>query len=440
MPMTFSASLGRAARLGDAARRATGRCCPAPLLPFLPLTAGLVACGGSEHHDELRLDQIDRVAVIEELRLGSVDDPEIGFSRIGSMDVDRDGRAYVLEVQDMQVRVYSSEGRPLHRIGRRGDGPGEFRGVGRLGVVGDTLWTFDYVGERITLFDRDGTLLSTGRADAPPIPLWNRCYGYVMPSDMRPDGLFTSRFSRVACSRDEPAPEKAATEPVPVPRVLFDATGAVVDTVGWDDRPPPRMARPPGATNEAPPPLEIGGVAYLVPRPPPELPIWLHLPDGRIELSVPIPTSADASFTVTRIGASGDTTFVRRFLYEATRYTAEELDALAAEAAASPFAPPGTATDPAAEARLRAAMEFPDFRPVTQVAQLDSDGRIWMLRGGPNDRSARWIVLDTDGLPLGELEFPSGFSFRWSGGDVVWGVETDDLDVPWLVRYRMEIG
>lgn len=409
-------------------------------MSLLALTAALAACGGAEDPGELRLDRIDRVSVTEELRLGSIDDAEIGFSRIGSMDVDRDGRAYVLEAQDMQIRVYGPDGRSLHRIGRRGDGPGEFRRVGGLGVVGDTLWTFDYTGDRITLFDRDGVLLSTGRADAPALPLWNRCYGYVMPSSMRPDGLFTSRLSRVACNRNDPAPEKAATDPVPVPRVLFDATGAVVDTVGWDDRPPPRMARPPGEEDEGMSPLPIGGVPYLVPRPPSELPIWVHLPDGRFELSVPIPTSAEASFTLTRIDASGDTTLVRRFLYEATGYASEELDALAAEAADRPFAPPGTATDPAAEARLRAAMEFPDFRPATQVAQLDADGRLWILRDAPKDRPARWVVLDTDGLPLGELELPSGFSFRWSGGDVLWGVETDDLDVPWLVRYRMQIG
>jgi hypothetical protein len=41
----------------------------------------------------------------EEMRLGSVDDPEVGFSRIGRVDVDRDGQIYMFEDLDRDPRL-----------------------------------------------------------------------------------------------------------------------------------------------------------------------------------------------------------------------------------------------------------------------------------------------------------------------------------------------
>jgi hypothetical protein len=75
---------------------------------------------------------------------------------------------------DRQIRVYDEAGTLLRRIGGAGEGPGEFGGSPSFGVVGDTVWAYDGRLERITLFDRRGNLLSTGRVVSLRIPLLAR--------------------------------------------------------------------------------------------------------------------------------------------------------------------------------------------------------------------------------------------------------------------------
>lgn len=410
-----------------------------PTVVTFALLAVLVIanCDVSSSRDPLDLDGIPRLGVVPELRIGSVDDPEAGFSAIGRVTVDRDGQIYVLEAMDMQIRVYTPHGDELRRIGRRGEGPGEFQRVGSIGVVGDTLWTFDQAGDRITLFARDGRLLSTARAETPMIPLWRpRCVGHLLPDRMRPDGLFTSAFSRMSCNQDNETSAVDATVPIRIPHLIFDATGTVVDTIGWDSAPNPRMARPPGSFDIEFESIDVDGRPYSVPQPPIEVPLWLQLIDGRVELFVRRPTSEDAWIELTRLTSSGDTVFARRLPYTPEPYTSDDMEALASQSATARMR--GSAADPSIVRRLRAAMDFPEFRPVAQMGYVDADERIWLARYAPGNSTARFLVIDSDGLPLGEIRFPGRFQFRWSEGNAIWGVEPDELDVPWLVKYRIE--
>ncbi|HEX2165979.1 MAG TPA: hypothetical protein VHG09_01955, partial [Longimicrobiales bacterium] len=180
-----------------------------------------------------------------------------------------------------------------------------------LWCLGDTLWAYDSEAGRITLFDRAGNVLSTGPTHGLQIPLASG-FGYVLPERMRPDGLFTGWLSRISYSRDDPPSGFDESVPVPIPHVLFDATGAVVDTIGWMPAPPPRMVPPPDFDNGPPVRITVGSQSYFVPRAPPELPRWLPLVDGRIVVDVPNATDASAGrFTVTRIGLNSDAVYHR---------------------------------------------------------------------------------------------------------------------------------
>ena len=53
-------------------------------------------------------------------------------------------------------------------IGRAGSGPGEFRGLGSIGFIGDTLYATDFQQRRTTLFGVDGRYLRTILAK--PVP------------------------------------------------------------------------------------------------------------------------------------------------------------------------------------------------------------------------------------------------------------------------------
>lgn len=68
-----------------------------------------------------------------------------------------------------QVLVFDSLGQLSATLGRRGDGPGEFRDLLSIGTLGDTLYVTDRGRQRVTYF-RDGQLLGSRRwiADVAP--------------------------------------------------------------------------------------------------------------------------------------------------------------------------------------------------------------------------------------------------------------------------------
>ena len=109
------------------------------------VVAGTGACGSDSDPDGGAsgledMDAVPRVELEEEVRIGSVDDPDYGFSRVGSVDVDEEGNLYVYEFADTEIRVYSPDGELLRRFGGEGDGPGEFSGLTvTFGVQGDTV-------------------------------------------------------------------------------------------------------------------------------------------------------------------------------------------------------------------------------------------------------------------------------------------------------------
>ncbi|MGH7606223.1 MAG: hypothetical protein ACREME_02700, partial [Gemmatimonadales bacterium] len=58
-------------------------------LAVLTATAG--ACAGGPASDGVDADALAPLALIEEFRIGSLEDPDSGFTAIHGVDVDRDG-------------------------------------------------------------------------------------------------------------------------------------------------------------------------------------------------------------------------------------------------------------------------------------------------------------------------------------------------------------
>jgi hypothetical protein len=433
----------RFANVFQAVPRWKNRCLTFSAAALVALSSA--GCDGAVAGRELSLESLPLLVADEELRIGSTEDPNFGFSQIGDVDVDADGVLFVFENRDLEIRAYDPTGRLLRRFGRRGAGPGEFQRAARLGIVGDTVWTIESLPPRLTLFTRDGQLLSAATPDAVTLPL-PAGLGHVNPRGMRPDGLFFSDLSSVSFSRDAPASPVQPSDSIPVPRVLFDATGAVVDTIGWDASPPPRLVPPPGYVSAPSEMIEMGSNRYRVPVPPSALPTWTALGDGRIIFDQPLPTEVDATFTVTRLDLARDTVYSRRIHYRPESYTSDKLDSIAASSARLPgggayLASVGPPTpepfaDPLTVRALREKMNFPEFQPTISSAWVAQDEGLWLRRVGNGD-IARWVVLDAEGLPRGELTMPANSRVVWSRGDSFWVIELDELDVPWLVRYRL---
>jgi hypothetical protein len=94
------------------------------------------------------LDELPRLALIEELRIGSVDDPDTGFSEVDRhVEVTAGDTVWIMERQDLTIRAYGPDGELVRRMGGRGDGPGELGFPGAWGIQNDTVWVIGF--ERI---------------------------------------------------------------------------------------------------------------------------------------------------------------------------------------------------------------------------------------------------------------------------------------------------
>lgn len=68
-----------------------------------PLFAAAQAVVSTRHmaaQTTVDLESTPLLRATEELRIGSSSDPNIGFSRIGGVAIDRDGQVYIFELHD----------------------------------------------------------------------------------------------------------------------------------------------------------------------------------------------------------------------------------------------------------------------------------------------------------------------------------------------------
>ena len=92
------------------------------------------------------------------------------FSVLNSIAVDDSGNIYTLDPKEVKIRVFDSKGKLLRTFGRMGQGPGEFRGPGRMKIMSDgVLVVYDVLSRRFTYLTLDGKFLKTVSASKLPM-------------------------------------------------------------------------------------------------------------------------------------------------------------------------------------------------------------------------------------------------------------------------------
>lgn len=308
-------------------------------------------------------------------------------------------------------------------------------------MVGDTVWAFQTFARRLSLFDRQGNLLSDELVDGVRVPLANHD-GYLLPWLMRPDGRLVGRMMYWGAIKGPNSVRVGDT--VQVPFVLFNGHGRAVDTVGWYPE-PQRPPKPPDV-------LTIGSSRYAVPQPPLSTPDAITTVDGRILVDRPLAKGSDtASFSVTHVLFSGDTVYHRVYRYRPRAYPDAALDSLATRTVrrggGMVYYVDGVRQEPkppddmaGTVAKVRDAMHFPDVQPPVQRNLLGADGSLWLRREEDGGALYRWLILDPDGRARGHVQLPRNVNPSWTRGDDVWLTETDSLGVPWLVHDRIGSG
>ncbi len=333
--------------------------------------------------------------LIEETRIGSVDGdgPEV-FSVVIGLEADESGRIYVLDRQIQEVRVFEENGSYVRTLGRAGEGPGEFRGADGLGWGPQgRLWVVDQRLHRFSVYDTAGNYVTSYRAPM-RIRQWEWSGGFTASGELFDYGSVRS-----------------LDESLPVV-LLFDGVEQYSDT-------------------------------FLLPQYQTEF--FTYESAGRRGMTeVPF-----APKLVWRVGPSGDLWSGTADRYRIYRSTLEGDTLRAVEREYDPVEVSADERE-GAEARIRDFVRgkdidlsrIPRYKPAFLRFVVDAAGFLWVRVPDSAEREGSGLdVFDPDGRYLGQVRTQSRISryplFRVRGRNVYF-VTTDELDVPFVIRARIE--
>ena len=361
--------------------------------------------------------QGERWALQRSVVIGDATDEERGLTRVGSVAVAGD-RLYVGQPQESRIRVFTTAGEFVAFIGRSGEGPGELRGVGRIGVRDDAVWVVDGRLRRVTYFDTSHEYVSSVTVRSQP-----GLRGDFNLRAVLSDGSLLTTSGR---SAHELTAGEIRHEDV----VRLDADGVFRDTMAvWDFVPYAAEIR--GG-------IESGWRSYVM------LPIhdrseWTTPADGSGFILVHRRSATHPgphTYQVIRLGVGADTVFARDYAYDPIPIPDSFVDRKVEESLGGDEDDESRiiADERAYAGALREAFDHLDFYPPVESVLAGADGTTWIeLRMG--EEAFEWEVLDRAGAPLGRFRAPEGAQLETGDLNGAWFVEHDELDIPYLVRY-----
>jgi hypothetical protein len=147
-----------------------------------------------------------------------------------------------------------------------------------------------------------------------------------------------------------------------------------------------------------------------------------------------------ATFAVTRVDATTGQQSVRRVPYTASPLDPETVDStlvrIVDNAFKSDFGEKAYGTPAVALEAHRKGVYAPAFLPPFSQMAAGGDGTLWLRRW----KSDQWLALGPDDRVLGEARLPTRVTLHAADRDYLWGIELDELDVPYIVTYRVRDG
>jgi hypothetical protein len=363
-----------------------------------------------------------QLSAVEELRIGNTDDPDKGFSWIASIDVADDGTVFVLDSKECHVRVFDASGRLITTFGRRGQGPGEFTSPVAVGALGDSVWVNDAGNRRISFFTRTGKLISSVPLGVASVGT-GRLNAWVTGAVPRRNHTFVSVPGTGSFQLD------ASVDSLRIPRLLFDTTGTVIDTLGWSMQHELKATKAQiGESWAAYRPLQFSSYPKTV-----------DADTMRVIVEQGPVSAAEGRLHITRVDDRGKAIWTRQYSYVPRRVTRDRTEERIAAFAKSSFSKNG-ALIPGATDAVRAALTFPDYFAAASRVLLGKDGTVWLGRGDQrDDETPRWIVIDASGKVRGDVALPKNAVLPaiHVRGDRVWVPLNDNSGALWIGRFRI---
>jgi len=282
---------------------------------------------------------------------------------------------------------------------------------------GDTLFAGDQRLQRVVLFDAAGKLLDTRSWTGPPVP---PPLGQSVPVAVLRNAtvVFRPNYSLFTLANDAPRP---------VPVLRTDWSGTVLDTLAQF---PPRAALV----------IRKGNRMDVSAQPFERTPILEVQPGGGRVFVIELPESTDPHSDLVRataFDADGRRLYSRTYAVPRSSISRRTADSVYAAAAQS-LVRPGFMTLREAENAVREKMTVPSTYPPVTAAVAASDGSLWLGLRPRRDQTRMWWVIGADGSITAQVPTRSGVGVRAVEGSTVWAVERDELDVPYITKYRIE--
>jgi hypothetical protein len=324
-----------------------------------------------------------------------------------------DGRIVVADAAGRTLRWYDAAGVFLFERGGAGGGPGEFEQLGGITLAGDTVIAWDPAVRRVTAFAPDGTLTGT-------IPLTSTAAAGRLAHRLGDGSL--------VLLETDPGPPRPLTEPsrrtqrygARLLRVAAD--GSRADTIAGMDGPELFVRRQDGRLSVTPPYFARGVSwaadaerVYAAPQDPFE--IRVYAADGAWLRSIRAP-DIDLELGPQHVAAFRD-------------WMISRLDGR----------PAAQRSELIRSLDERLADPLPGRVPAFSTLLLDPHGNVWVgeyrfeLNLHPPDR---WVVFDADGRIVSVVRTPPDFTVLAVGRDHVFGRATDELNVHYVVGWRIE--
>ena len=342
-----------------------------------------------------------------EWRVGSIDGPD-AFAALGSVTVSpRTGNVFVNEY-NQRILAFDSAGRQLRSIGRTGGGPGEFGHLAGTFWADGLLMATDARSHRISWFTEEGEVVESRNVESGPIPstsqrasprglLANDLYLGLLHQQVQRNGLMSSD---VKLLRMDGNGNDSVIAEFPDRGSWFPARGVWVP-IPW-----------------------VAGAMYA-PHPHGDGVVIVY--QGEAE------DPEAALFRVRRMAGNGSLRFARSYQYTPLPLPEEYIDDFVNARRAG--IERGGLTLREAGRIIREHM--PRFQsPIAEVV-LGADGTVWLKRQEEAADVVWWWVLDRAGEPVGSLQLPRTLRVRYVQRDRLWAVETDELGVYHLARYRI---
>ena len=347
-----------------------------------------------------------------------IDAAERDLSPISWIAVAPNGTIVVNQAQDGQLRFFDARGADLGTFGRKGQGPGEFEAVNRVGWFGDTMWVSDLRTRRYTLVSPDRALVrtlpwpTTLTGELTP-DVTSRTIRSSIPLALLPDGSHLLSLS----VGDSPSGDVPGNG-VPIARA--DRDGKLERLIAWrpDDGCTVSVTMS-GGFGMARVPFCFISMNEASPRGDRFAMVHAEASRGR-----------DGAYRVSVVQTAADTIFSRSYSYRRVpvpRYIADSVQqSLQRRAGRGPE-------------EFRSAwrsMTVPsDYPPIDRLL-LGRDNTTWLEEYTPSgDRS--WLVLDARGEPVGRASVPRTVRILVPSREALWGTDTDDDGLQHIVRFTV---